>query len=67
VSTLRRVATQIGKTLDGGPFLLLVIGMLSYRQVHDDHWPWWLPIALFLAAAGTGVLLGWRKARKRKR
>lgn len=65
MTTLRRIAVEVGRFLDGRPFLLLVIGLLSYYQVHDDNWPWWLPILLFLAATGTGALLGWRKARKR--
>lgn len=72
MNRLRRIATEVrltlvevGRIIDGGPFLLLVIGMLSYRSVHDDHWPWWLPGVLFAAACATGLLLGWRKARKR--
>jgi hypothetical protein len=74
VNRLRRIAAEViptlaevGRIIDGRPFLLLVIGMLSYYQVHDDNWPWWLPVLLFLAATSTGALLGWRKARKRNR
>src|SRR5690348_1050951 len=67
VNPLRRIVADVGRFLDGRPFLLLVIGMLSYYQVHDDNWPWWLPIILFLAASGTGAFLGWRKARKRSK
>lgn len=67
-SMLQLIATELRAALRSLPVMLLILGMLSYRIVHDDGQPWWLPIALFVAAVGIGWFLGWRKARKpRKR
>lgn len=67
-SMLRLVASDVRAHFSSLPMLLLINGLVSYRVVQDDGWPWWLPIALTATAVGSGWLLGWRKAHKiRKR
>lgn len=64
--TLRRIAAEIRRSYSSVPFLILMIGMLSYRTVRNDGWPWWLPVILIVVSATAGVLLGLHKARARR-
>lgn len=66
-STLRLIDTEFRTAMNSLPVKLLIVGLLSYRVVHDDGWPWWLPVALFLTAVSSGWLLGWHKARQVRR
>lgn len=65
MTTLRLVAAELRRYLDSLPFRALLFAMLAYRLACDDGQPWWLAVALLLAASGIGAFLGWRKARKR--
>lgn len=67
MSTLRCIAAEVRRALDSIPSRLLVIGLLFYHFVHDDQWPWWLPVAMLLVAAAIGAFLWWRTTRRRKR
>jgi CHASE2 domain-containing sensor protein len=64
LSELRAIAAEVLRSFRTLPVLLVMSAMVDYRVVHDDGWPWWLPIILTAAAVAAGALLAWHKIRR---
>jgi fatty acid desaturase len=65
--TVRRAARELWAVIGSLPLLMLLIGLLSYSEVVDDGWPWWLPVVLFVNVIWVGVVFGWLRKTRRQR